>query len=56
MVKTAIRTTVWIAVALLLLTALVGVTPTEAGTFVRDMWQNVLEFLRGVFGRSATAA
>lgn len=55
MVKTAIRTTVYIAIALLLLTALVGVTPTEAGTFIREMWQNVLEFLRSVFG-STTAA
>lgn len=50
MVKTGIRTIVWLAVVLLLLTALVGVTPTQAGEFVRDQWNNVLEFIRSVFG------
>ena len=52
MLKTAVRTTVYIAVILALLTALVGVTPTEAGEFVRVLWGNVLEFLRSVFRSS----
>jgi hypothetical protein len=47
--KTTARTIVWIAVALALLTALVGVTPTEAGEFVRGLWGNVLEFFQSVF-------
>ncbi len=50
MVKTGIRTIVWLAVVLLLLTALLGVTPTQAGEFIRDQWNNVLVFLRTVFG------
>lgn len=57
MVKTGIRTIVWLAVVLLLLTALVGVTPSQAGEFVRDQLNNVLLFLRTVFsggGLSAT--
>ncbi len=53
MLKTAVKTTIWIAVILALLTALVGVTPTETGTFVREMWGNVLEFLRSVFRGSS---
>jgi hypothetical protein len=56
MVKTGIRTIVWLAVVLLLLTALVGVTPTQAGEFVRDQWNNVLEFLRTVFGGGGLTA
>ncbi len=49
MVKTGLRGVVWLAVVLLLLTALMGVTPTQAGEFIRDQWNNVLEFLRTVF-------
>ena len=37
-------------------TALIGVTPTEAGEFVRDLWGNVVEFFKTVFqGGSATS-
>ncbi len=54
MVKTGIRTFVWLAVVLLLLAALVGVTPTQAGGFVRDQGTNVIEFLRTVFGGNLT--
>ena len=50
MVKTTVRTVVWVAVILALLTALVGVTPTEAGEFVRGLWAGVLEFLRSLTG------
>ena len=54
MVKTGIRGVVWLAVVLLLLTALLGVTPTQAGEFIRDQWNNVLEFLRTVFSGGLT--
>ena len=50
MVKTTFRTVVWVAVTLALLTALVGVTPTEAGEFVRSLWSGVLEFIRSLTG------
>ncbi|MEO5833038.1 MAG: hypothetical protein ABIR83_06660 [Nakamurella sp.] len=55
MVKTSIRSIVWLAVILLLLAALVGVTPTQAGEFVRAQGSNVLEFIRSVFGGNLTA-
>jgi hypothetical protein len=54
--KTTARAIVWIAVILALLAALVGVTPTEAGEFVRDLWGNVLEFFRTVFRSSPSGA
>ena len=50
MVKTTVRTVAWVAVILALLTALVGVTPTEAGEFVRGLWSGVLEFIRSLTG------
>lgn len=56
MVKTGIRTVVWLAVILLLLTALLGVTPTQAGEFIRDQGNNVLEFVRSVFGGNLTTS
>jgi len=56
MVKTGIRSVVWLAVVLLLLTALLGVTPTQAGEFIRDQWNNVLEFLRTVFAGGLTSS
>ena len=52
MLKTAVRTTIWIAIILALLTALVGVTPTDAGEFVRGLWGDLLQFVRTVSGKS----
>ena len=56
MLKTTARTIVWIAVVLALLAALVGISPTEAGEFVRSLWANVLEFFRTVFRTSPSGA
>jgi hypothetical protein len=52
MLKTTIKTIVWIAVILAVLTALVGITPTQAGEFVRELWDNVMVFFRSAFGSS----
>ena len=52
MLKTTIKTVVWIAVILAVLTALVGITPTEAGEFVRGLWNNLMVFFRSAFGSS----
>ncbi len=49
MVKQAVKSVLWLAIILALLTALIGVTPTEAGEWVRGLWGNVLEFFRSVF-------
>ncbi len=53
MLKSAVRTTIWIAIILALLTALIGVTPTDAGEFVRGLWSGFLQFVRTVTGKSA---
>ena len=55
MVKTTFQALVWVAVILALLVALVGVSPTEAGEFVRGLWSGLLEFLRTAFGGGAPA-
>lgn len=52
--KTAVRTAFWVALTLVLLTALVGVTPTEAGEFIRTLWFSLLEFVRSLTGSKAT--
>lgn len=56
MVKDVVRSIAWIAVVLALMTALIGVTPTEAGEFVRDLWGNVVEFFKSVFQGGSAAS
>ena len=49
MLKSTAKTVFWIAIALALLTTLVGVSPTEAGEFVRGLWGDFMEFVRTIF-------